>query len=253
MEIAGHAALVTGGASGLGEGTARALAAAGAKVAVLDANEAGAQRVAQEIGGVALRCDVTDAAQAVAAVAAAKAAHGSARILINCAGVATPGRIVGKEGPLALDTFRRVVEINLIGSFNLLRLFAADLQELPPLADGERGVAISTASVAAYDGQVGQAAYAASKGGIAALTLPAARELAARGIRVCAIAPGIFETPMLKGLPEATQASLAASIPFPSRLGRPEEYAKLALHIIGNVMLNGEVIRLDGAIRMPPR
>ncbi|HLY58003.1 MAG TPA: SDR family NAD(P)-dependent oxidoreductase [Stellaceae bacterium] len=253
MEIAGHAALVTGGASGLGEATARALAAAGAKVAVLDANEAGAQRVAGEIGGVALRCDVTDAAQAVAAVAAARAAHGAARILINCAGVATPGRIVGKEGPLALDTFRRVVEINLIGSFNLLRLFAADLQELPPLAEGERGVAISTASVAAFDGQVGQAAYAASKGGIVALTLPAARELAARGIRVCAIAPGIFETPMLKGLPEATQASLAASIPFPSRLGRPAEYAKLALHIIDNTMLNGEVIRLDGAIRMPPR
>src|SRR5580692_10802267 len=188
-----------------------------------------------------------------AAVAAARQRHGTARIAVNCAGVGTPGRIVGRDGPLPLDPFRRVIEINLIGSFNLLRLAAADMTALEPLADGERGLIVLTASVAAYEGQIGQAAYSASKGGIVGLTLPAARELARYGVRVMAIAPGIFATPMLAGLPEAAQTSLAANVPFPQRLGRPDEYAALALHICRNTMLNGEVIRLDGALRMPPR
>jgi NAD(P)-dependent dehydrogenase (short-subunit alcohol dehydrogenase family) len=186
-------------------------------------------------------------------VAAAAAAHGPARILVNCAGIAPAARVVGRNGAMPLDAFRRVIEVNLMGSFNLLRLFAAGAQALDPLDTGERGVAINTASVAAYDGQIGQAAYAASKSGVVGMTLPIARELAATGIRVCTIAPGLFETPMLLAMPQAVQDSLAASVPFPSRLGRSDEYAALAMHIIHNAMLNGETIRLDGALRMAPK
>lgn len=250
MNVNGVAAIVTGGGSGLGAATGRALAAAGAKVALLDLNEGAAAEVAGEIGGIALPCDVGDAASAEAAVARAAEAHGPARILVNCAGVATAGRIVGRNGPLDLAAYSKVIQVNLIGSFNLMRLVAAGALALDPLEGGERGVIISTASVAAYEGQVGQAAYASSKAGIVGLTLPAAREFAPAGIRVCAIAPGIFETPMLRGLPQEVQDSLGAAVPFPSRLGKPEEYARLAMAIIDNPMLNGEVIRLDGALRM---
>jgi NAD(P)-dependent dehydrogenase (short-subunit alcohol dehydrogenase family) len=253
MQVKGHAAIVTGGGSGLGAATARALAAVGAKVAVLDVNEAAAGAVAAEIGGLAVRCDVSDAASGESAVASARIAHGPARILINCAGIGPAARIVGRDGPLALSAFRQVIEVNLIGTFNLMRLTAADMTRLDPLEDGERGVIISTASVAAYEGQIGQAAYAASKGGIVALTMPAAREFARSGIRVNTIAPGLFATPLLLNMAQAVQDSLAASVPFPSRFGTPEEYAKLALHIIDNAMLNGETIRLDGALRMPPK
>lgn len=204
-------------------------------------------------GILSLACDVADAASAEAAVARAAEAHGPARILVNCAGVVAGARIVGRDGPAPLDAFARVVQVNLIGTFNLLRLVAAGASALPPLAGGERGVVVSTASVAAYEGQVGQAAYAASKAGIIGLTLPAARELAGVGIRVCAIAPGLFETPMLRGLPQDVQDKLGAAIPFPSRLGRPDEFAHLVMAIIANPMLNGETIRLDGALRMQPR
>ena len=253
MQVKGHAAIVTGAGSGLGAATARALAAAGAKVALLDINEKAAGAVATEIGGLAVACNVADAASAEQAVATARAAHGAARILINCAGIGPAARIVGRDGPLALDAFRQVIEINLIGSFNLMRLAAADMAGLDPLDDGERGLIVLTASVAAYEGQIGQAAYSASKGGIVGLTLPAARELARHGVRVMAIAPGIFGTPMLQALPQNVQDSLGASVPFPSRLGRPEEYAALVLDICRNPMLNGSVIRLDGALRMAPR
>lgn len=253
MKLEQQAALVTGGASGLGAETARHLAQAGAKVAILDLNLPLAQQVAEEIGGLAIACDVADAASAEAAVAQARAAHGVARVLVNCAGIGVAQRIVGREGPMLLDAFARVININLIGSFNLMRLAAADMSKLEPLEEGERGVIISTASIAAYEGQIGQAAYAASKGGIVSLTLPAAREFAQFGIRVNAIAPGLFLTPLLQSLPKEAQESLGASIPFPKRLGQPQEYAKLVLHIIENTMLNGEVIRLDGALRMAPR
>ncbi len=253
MNVNGVAAIVTGGGSGLGAATGRALAAAGARVALLDLNEGAAAEVAAEIGGLALPCDVADAASAEAAVARAAEAHGPARILVNCAGVATAGRIVGRNGPLELQAYAKVIQVNLIGSFNLMRLVAAGALALDPLEGGERGVIISTASIAAFEGQVGQAAYASSKAGIVGLTLPAAREFAPSGIRVCAIAPGIFETPMLRGLPQEVQDSLGAAVPFPSRLGRPEEYARLAMAIIDNPMLNGEVIRLDGALRMQPK
>ncbi|MCH9675499.1 MAG: SDR family NAD(P)-dependent oxidoreductase [Gammaproteobacteria bacterium] len=254
MEVAGHAAIVTGGGSGMGAETARHLAAAGAKVALLDVNMDGANAVAKEIGGTALHCDVSDAKSAEEAIAAAQAAHGPARICINCAGVGTPGRIVSKTGPLPLEDYARVININLIGTFNTLRLSAAAMTDLEPVNDsGERGVIINTASVAAYEGQIGQAAYSSSKGGVVGLTLPAARELARFGIRVVTIAPGLMQTPMLAGLPEEAQKSLGATVPFPARMGRPDEYSKLALHIIDNTMLNGEVIRLDGAIRLAPR
>jgi len=253
MTPAGHAAIVTGGASGLGEATARALAAAGAKVALLDTNAERAQSVAASIGGIGLACDVASAESAEAAVAAARQAHGPARILVNCAGVGTGGRVAGRNGPLPLEQFRRVVEINLVGTFNLIRLVAAEVQALDPLAEGERGVIINTASVAAYDGQIGQPAYAASKAGVVGMTLPIARELAASGIRVVTIAPGLFETPMLRALPQHIQDALGAAVPFPARLGRADEYAALALHVLANPMLNGETIRLDGALRMPPR
>lgn len=254
MDIAGHAALVTGGGSGLGAETARYLARAGAKVAVLDVNMDGATAVAEETGGLALECDVADAGSAEAAVEAARGAHGPARILVNCAGVGTPGRIVSRSGPLPLEDYARVIGINLIGTFNLLRLAAADMQELDTVNDsGERGVIVNTASVAAYDGQIGQAAYASSKGGVVGLTLPAARELARFGIRVVTIAPGLVETPMLRALPPEVQKSLGDSVPFPQRLARPDEYSRLVMHIIDNTILNGETIRMDGAVRLAPR
>jgi NAD(P)-dependent dehydrogenase (short-subunit alcohol dehydrogenase family) len=253
MRIEGQAAIVTGGASGLGLATAEMLAGAGARVALLDLDAAKVAEAAGRLGGKGIACDVADAASAEEAVATARDAHGPAAILANCAGIAPAGRIVGRSGPMALPDFAKVIQVNLIGSFNLLRLAAAEMANLEPDEGGERGVIVNTASVAAFDGQIGQAAYAASKGGIVALTLPAARELARHGIRVMTIAPGIFETPMLRGLPEAVQQSLAASVPFPKRLGRPEEYAALVRHILDNPMLNGEVIRLDGAIRMAPQ
>jgi NAD(P)-dependent dehydrogenase (short-subunit alcohol dehydrogenase family) len=250
VDAKGQAAIVTGGGSGLGEATARALASAGAKVAVFDLVEDAATRVANDIGGVACACDVGDGPSAEAAIAKARDAHGPARIAVNCAGIAPPAKIVGRKGPHSLDAFSKVVNVNLVGTFNIMRLAAADMSGLEPLDTGERGVIINTASIAAFEGQVGQAAYASSKGGVVALTLPAAREFAKTGIRVLCIAPGIFGTPMMAGLPEETQRSLGASVPFPSRLGNPDEYGKLAMHIISNVMLNGEVIRLDGALRM---
>jgi NAD(P)-dependent dehydrogenase (short-subunit alcohol dehydrogenase family) len=253
MDPKGHAAIVTGGGSGLGAATAAALAARGAKVAVLDVNRDGAADVAKKIGGLAIACDVADAEAAAAAVTQAREAHGVARILVNCAGIGVAKRIVGRDGPHPLPDFERVIRINLVGTFNLMRLVAADLQNAEPLEDGERGVIISTASVAAYEGQIGQAAYSASKGGVVALTIPAARELAQFGIRVNAIAPGIFLTPMLLGLPEEAQKSLAASVPYPKLLGKPSQYADLVLHMVENRYLNGEVIRLDGALRMAPR
>jgi NAD(P)-dependent dehydrogenase (short-subunit alcohol dehydrogenase family) len=253
MDVKGHAAVVTGGASGLGAATATFLARGGAKVAVMDINLDAAEKLAREIGGYAVRCDVIDAEQSAAALADARERHGAARILVNCAGVGPAKRIVGRDGPMPLGDFERVVKINLIGTFNMMRLAAADMQGLSTLADGERGVMITTASVAAFEGQVGQAAYSASKGGVAALTMPAAREFAQFGIRVVCIAPGIFRTPMLMALPEESQKSLAASVPFPKALGRPDQYASLACHIIENSYLNGEVIRLDGALRMAPR
>jgi NAD(P)-dependent dehydrogenase (short-subunit alcohol dehydrogenase family) len=253
MDPNGHAAIVTGAGSGLGAATAAALADAGAKVALFDINIDGAREVAARIGGLAVRCDVADAESGAAAVAEARARHGAARILVNCAGIGPAKRIVGRDGPMPLADFARVIAINLIGTFNMMRLAAADMQALAPLDDGERGIIVSTASVAAFEGQVGQAAYAASKGGVAALTLPAARELAPFGIRVLAVAPGIFGTPMLRALPDEVQNSLAASVPFPQLLGRPEQFADLVLHCVRNTYLNGEVIRLDGALRMAPR
>ncbi|QHE76064.1 SDR family NAD(P)-dependent oxidoreductase [Hydrogenophaga sp. PBL-H3] len=254
MNIQGHAALVTGGGSGLGEATARELARLGAKVAVLDVNLDNAKRVAGEINGIACHCDITNTESLQAAMDAAEAAHGPARILMNIAGIGSAKRVVGKDGSAApLEDFAKVVTVNLIGTYNASRLFAAACAKLEPLEDGERGVMVFTASVAAFDGQVGQQAYSASKGGLVGMTLPMARDLAQHGIRVCTIAPGLFSTPLMRTLPEPVQASLAASIPFPPRLGKPEEFAALAAHIVTNTHLNGEVIRLDGALRMAPR
>ncbi len=253
MNPKGHAALVTGGGSGLGEATAKKLAAAGCKVAILDVNVDGAQRVAQAIGGLALKCDVADEASTTAAIKQAREKHGAARILVNCAGIGGGARIVGREGPMPLSHFEKIIRVNLIGTFNAMRLAAADMQALPPLDANERGLIVMTASVAAFEGQIGQAAYSASKGGIRALVLPAAREFAQFGIRVTAIAPGIFHTPMLGGLREDIQKSLAESVPFPKLLGSPDEYAALVLHMVENRYLNGDTIRLDGALRMAPR
>ena len=254
MQIQGQAALVTGGASGLGEATARELARLGAKVAVLDRNAELAEKVAADIGGIACPCDITDAASVTAALEKAAAAHGPARILMNVAGIGSAKRVVQRDGSAApLEDFVRVININLIGSYNVSRLFAAACSKLPVLDNGERGVMMFTASVAAFDGQVGQQAYSASKAGLAGMTLPMARDLAQHAIRVCTVAPGLFATPLMKELPEAVQQSLAASIPFPPRLGKPEEFAELACHIVTNGHLNGEVIRLDGALRMAPR
>ena len=254
MQIHGYSAIVTGGGSGLGEAVARELARQGARVAVLDVNAAGAERVAADIGGIACPCDITDSASLAAALDAAEARHGTARIVMNIAGIGSAKRVVGKDGnPAPLEDFERVIRVNLIGTYNVVRLAAARLAKLAPLDGGERGVMLMTASVAAYDGQVGQEAYSASKGGIVSMTLPLARDLAQHGIRVCTLAPGLFETPLMKQLPEAVQQSLAASIPFPPRLGRPEEFAALAVHVVSNGHLNGETIRLDGALRMAPR
>ena len=253
MKLDGLAAVVTGGASGLGAATARVLADSGCKVAVLDINQDAVRASAERIGGIGIACDVTSGPSAEAAMQQASAANGPCRILVNCAGVGTAGRILGRNGPLPLEAFEKVIRVNLIGTFNLLRLAAAEMSAADPLDDGERGVIVNTASIAAYEGQVGQPAYAASKGGVAALTLPAARELARFGVRVVTIAPGVFHTPMVDGLPPDVQAALAADVPFPSRLGRPDEYAALVAHIAANRFLNGEVIRLDGALRMQPR
>jgi NAD(P)-dependent dehydrogenase (short-subunit alcohol dehydrogenase family) len=254
MNIQGQAALVTGGGSGLGEATARELARLGAKVAVLDLNLANAQRVAEEIGGVACQCDVSDQQSMQAAIDTAAQVNGPARILMQIAGIGSAKRVVGKDGKAApLEDFARVINVNLIGTYNAARLFAAACAPLDPMEDGERGVMVFTASVAAFDGQVGQQAYSASKAGVTGMTLPMARDLAQHGIRVCTIAPGLFATPLMATLPEPVQASLAASIPFPQRLGKPEEFAQLAAHIVTNGHLNGEVIRLDGALRMSPR
>jgi NAD(P)-dependent dehydrogenase (short-subunit alcohol dehydrogenase family) len=253
MQIKGQVALISGGASGLGAATARALAQAGARVGLLDANGEQADALARELGGIAARCDVTSAAGAETAVASLREALGAARILVNCAGIAPGAKIVGKNGPMPLEDFRRAIEVNLVGTLNLMRLVAADMMALDPRADGERGVIINTASVAAFEGQVGQAAYAASKGGVVSLTLQAAREFAPVGIRVCTIAPGLFETPMMAGLPEKVRASLATTVPFPQRLGHPDEYAAQALNIITSPYLNGVTLRLDAALRMAAR
>jgi len=244
--------IVTGAASGLGEGTARMLAANGGRVVLADMQVEKGEAVAREIGGVFVRCDVTQEADGQAVVARA-VSLGKLMGLVNCAGIATADKTVGKSGPHALAGFTRTISINLIGTFNMIRLAADAMCRNEPEATGERGVLISTASVAAYDGQIGQAAYSASKGGIVGMTLPIARDLARNGIRNMTIAPGIFGTPMMFGMPKAVQDSLAASVPFPSRLGTPQDYARLARHIIENEMLNGEVIRLDGAIRLAPR
>ncbi len=250
MKLSGHGAIVTGGGSGLGAETGRALAAAGAKVALLDVKAEAAEAVAAEIGGLGLACDVASAEAAEAAVARARQAHGPARVLVNCAGIAPAKRIVGRNGPMALADFEQVIRVNLIGSFNLLRLAAADMAEVDPLEDGERGVIISTSSIAAGEGQLGQAAYAASKAGIVGMMMPAAREFARVGIRVLTIAPGLIATPLLLGMPREVQDKLAAQVPFPKRFGKPSEFAGLVMHILGNPMLNADVIRLDGALRM---
>ena len=253
MRIERLAAIVTGGASGLGAATVSALAAKGARVAVLDLDGERGEAVARSAGGIFAPCDVADEASSTAAIATAEAAHGVARILVNCAGIGTAARVVGKDGPMPLAAFERIIRVNLVGTFNMMRLAATPMSLSEPLAEGQRGVIVSTASVAAFEGQIGQAAYAASKGGVAALTLPVARELARFGIRVVTIAPGLFETPLLGGLPPETQSALGASIPYPARLGRPDEFAQMVVAAIENDYLNGEVIRLDGALRMQPR
>ncbi|OYU47917.1 MAG: 3-hydroxyacyl-CoA dehydrogenase [Rhizobiales bacterium PAR1] len=253
MNINGLGVIVTGGGSGLGAATAEKLAGLGAKVGVVDLNAGAAEAVAGRIGGLALPGDVADASAMESAFAAARAAHGPCRVLVNCAGIGVAKRVVGRDGAMPLGDFERVIRVNLVGTFNMMRLAGAEMSKAEPLADGERGVIISTASVAAFEGQVGQAAYAASKGGIAALTLPVARELANFGIRVLTIAPGLFFTPLMETLPPEVQKSLGASIPFPSRLGGAAEYASLVQHMVENVYLNGETVRLDGALRLPPK
>ena len=253
MDFKNVPAVVTGGASGLGEGAARALAAAGAKVAIFDLQEERGRQIADELGGIFVRCDVSSADSAEAAFAAAREVHGPCGIAVNCAGIAPAGKIVGKEGPMPLESFNKVIQVNLVGSFNILRLAAAEMATREPNADGERGVVISTASIAAYEGQIGQVAYSASKGGVVSMTLQAARELARSGIRVNTIAPGLFLTPMMSGFPQEVQDSLAATLPFPQRLGNPDEYGMLVDQIVRNPLLNGETIRLDCALRMAPK
>ncbi|MEN8183614.1 MAG: 3-hydroxyacyl-CoA dehydrogenase [Myxococcota bacterium] len=255
MRIEGIGALVTGGGSGLGEATARALAKRGARVAILDLGRSRGAEIASDLDeGLFVEADVSSEEQVEGALERAVEAFGSLRAVVNCAGIGTAARTVGKEGkPFPLPLFSKTLEVNLIGTFNVIRLAAARMIGNPPGDDDERGVFVNTASVAAFEGQIGQAAYSASKGGVVALTLPVARDLSRHGIRCCTIAPGLFETPMLMGLPEPARAALGASIPFPSRLGQPAEYAALACHIVENTMLNGETIRLDGAIRMAPR
>ena len=254
MDIKDCAAIVTGGASGMGAATAKLLRKQGAKVALLDLNESALATVAAETGGLAIACDVTKSESVEAALTYAQSQHGVARICINCAGIVHARRMVSREGPMPLDEFRHIIEVNLIGTYNVMRLAAAAMSPLPAIGESqERGIIINTASVAAYEGQIGQTAYSASKGAIVSLTLPAARELAQFGIRVMTIAPGLVDTPMFAKLTPEAHASLAASVPFPKRLAHPEEYANLVKHIIENPMLNGEVIRLDGALRMQPK
>jgi len=255
MQIKDSVFIITGGASGLGAGTAKMLVEQGARVVLADLNEVAGNALAAELGHSArfVSTNVADEASARACVAAAVAAFAGLHGLVNCAGIATAEKVLGKNGPHALDTFAKTITVNLVGSFNMIRLAAEVMSQATPNAAGERGVIVSTASVAAYDGQIGQAAYAASKGGIVGMTLPIARELARFGIRVMTIAPGIFETPMLLGMPQEVQDALGKMVPFPSRLGKPAEYAALVRHIVENEMLNGEVIRLDGAIRMAPK
>ncbi len=253
MNPKGQVAIVTGGGSGLGEATARALAAKGAKVAIFDIGMDRAEKVAADIGGIAVKCDVSSGESAEAAVAEVAEKLGAPRILVNCAGIGIAAKTTGKDGPHKLDLFKKIIEVNLVGTFNMIRLFAVRAEQLEPLDGGERGVIVNTASVAAFDGQIGQAAYSASKGGVVGMTLPVARDLSRSGIRVCTIAPGIFRTPMLAGLPQEAQDSLGKQVPFPPRLGEPAEYGALAAHIVENQMLNGETIRLDGAIRMAPK
>jgi len=253
MEIAGSSAIVTGGASGLGLATARRLAAEGAHVVIIDLPASPGADIAAELGGTFVAADVTDVDQVAAAVAQA-ATHGPLRVVVNCAGIAPPAKVLDREGtPSPLADFERIVRVNLVGTYNVIAQASAAIAKTEPTASGDRGVIVSTASVAAFDGQIGQPAYSASKGGVHAMTLPIARELARHGIRVCTIAPGIMETPMLASLPEAAQASLGQQVPYPSRLGAPDEYAKLVLSIVDNDYLNGETIRLDGAIRMAPK
>ncbi|MEN3952307.1 SDR family NAD(P)-dependent oxidoreductase [Iodidimonas sp. SYSU 1G8] len=254
MDVNGVAAIITGGASGLGRATAEALIAKGAKVTIFDVNEAAGEAAAKEIGAVFAKVDVTSEESVIAGLDKGKAAHGQdARILINCAGVADAGKTVAKGEPHSLAVYTKVININLIGTFNCIRLAAARMTQMEPLTDGERGVIVNTASVAAFEGQIGQVAYASSKGGVVSMTLTVARDLSRDGVRCCTIAPGLFITPMLKGLPQAVQDSLGATVPFPSRLGDPSEYAKTVLFICDNPMVNGETIRLDGALRMAPK
>jgi 3-hydroxyacyl-CoA dehydrogenase / 3-hydroxy-2-methylbutyryl-CoA dehydrogenase len=255
MQLAESVAVITGGASGLGASTARLFARAGAKVALWDLQTEAGNALAAEFGpnGLCLKTDVTNSDDVQRALTQVQEQFGGVNIVINCAGIATAERVIGRQGPLPLERFTRVIQINLIGTFNVIRLAAALMTHNTPNAEGERGVIITTASVAAFEGQIGQPAYAASKAGVAGMTLPIAREFASHGIRVVAIAPGVFDTPMVAGLPESAQQALSAAVPFPKRLGRPDEYAALARHIVENVMLNGATIRLDGALRMGPR
>ncbi|RZO69000.1 MAG: SDR family NAD(P)-dependent oxidoreductase [Parvularculaceae bacterium] len=253
MDLNGHSAIITGGASGLGGATAEALAAAGAKVALWDLNAEKGEALAAKLGGVFCETNVASEESVAAAIGKSIEAIGTPRVLVNCAGIATGEKTIGKNGPHILDNYKRVLDINLTGTFNCIRLVAAEIEKLDPLEDGERGVIINTASVAAFEGQIGQAAYSASKGGVVGMTLPIARDLMNMGIRVNTIAPGIFWTPMMAGMDQKVQDALAAMVPFPKRLGKPEEYASLAMEICRNVMINGTVIRLDGAIRMQPR
>ena len=255
MDLAGRTAFVSGGASGLGEATARLLVDRGASVAIADVDEARALSLAAELGraAAAFATDVTSEDDVRAAMAGAREALGELRLVVGCAGIGLAERVLGRKGPAGFEAFEKVVRVNLVGMYNVLRLGAAAMAENEPDSEGERGVVVMTASIAAFDGQIGQTAYSASKAGIAGMTLPAARDMAGRGIRVCTIAPGLFDTPLLAGLPEDARAALGAGVPFPRRLGMPSEYAELALSIAGNRMLNGETIRLDGALRMPPK
>ncbi|MCG8359633.1 MAG: SDR family NAD(P)-dependent oxidoreductase [Kiloniellales bacterium] len=251
MDVKGQGAIVTGGGSGLGAETGRALAAAGAKVTLLDVNGEAAEALAKEIGGLGLACDVGSAEAGAAAVEQAREAHGPCRVLVNCAGIAPAKRIVGRKGPMALEDFEQVIRVNLIGSFNLLRLAAAEMVAAEPVNDdGERGVIVSTASIAAVEGQLGQVAYAASKAGIMGMMVPAAREFAPAGVRVMTIAPGLIGTPLLLNMPQEVQDTLASQIPFPKRFGKPEEFAGTVMEIVRNPMLNADTIRLDGGMRM---
>jgi NAD(P)-dependent dehydrogenase (short-subunit alcohol dehydrogenase family) len=253
MQIAGQVAIVTGGGSGIGKNVAQGLAEAGAKVVIFDRDLEAAQIVADDIGATVIECDVANAQSAENAFAEARKKHGNCRVLVHCAGILNGKRILGKDGVSDLEHFAKVVNVNLVGSYNMLRLAAQQMSEHEEMKDGERGVIITTASIAAFEGQIGQAAYAASKGGVASLTLPAARELARFGIRVMTIAPGMVSTPMIEQLPEEAQKELISTVPFPKRFAEPREFTKLALHIIDNTMLNGETIRLDGANRLQPK